>query len=191
MVQRIDVNEEAKQCGTEGAEVGESPWPGCMALPMHAIICHRQQAVRHRILSYIDSTSTKHRYKGPFSCLREYWGPCSGPCFAQSSTIFRNSRRRRRRRRLQVSASYLITCSRVLNDPAVHHVSVSASCVSSRPGLTKHAKPNPLPMKSYHYCCHCGKVMFIIVGQIVYSNQLSTTSSTLQFQSRNLLLLLA
>ena len=66
----------------------------------------------------------------------------------------------------------LITRSRVLNDPAVHHVSVSASCVSSRPGLTKHANPNPLPMKSYHYCCHCGKVMFIIVGQIVYSNQL-------------------
>ena len=58
----------------------------------------------------------------------------------------------------------LITRSRVLNDPAVHHVSVSASCVSSRPGLTKYAKPNPLPMKSYHCCCHCGKVMFIIVG---------------------------
>ena len=34
----------------------------------------------------------------------------------------------------------------------------------------KTCKPNPLPMKSYHYCCNCGKVMFIIVDQIVYSN---------------------
>ena len=50
----------------------------------------------------------------------------------------------------------------------------TASCVSSRPGLTKHANPNPLPMNYEHYCCHGGKLMFIIVGQIVYSNQLST-----------------